>query len=258
MKQIPDIHATITQEIKETIAPMKVVFPAHYSELYNRVALSKEVHLKPEELVNSDMLDEKMMQHIITLSECTDEAINAIENEDKTLLNNILIKSKKLQEEVNELQKMIYEDALTKSYNRKWFEDKLLDEEKLKFRENGVIVMIDVNKFKVINDTYGHNIGDKVLIKISQMLKQVNEKVVRYGGDEFIIVFDDNLSLQQIEAKLKNLLQYFQKTHFRAANNDFKVSFSYGMASFANGASFEQTIEVADQFMYANKRATRE
>lgn len=258
MKQISDIHVDITNEVKEIISSHKIVFPAYYGEIYTQVANSKDIHLKPEELVNREMLDEKMVRHIITLSECTGEAISAMENEDKALLNTVLIKSKKLQDEINELQKIIYEDALTKSYNRKWFEDKLLDNDKLHFRGDGAIVMIDINKFKQINDTYGHNVGDKVLTRVAEKLRQADENVVRYGGDEFILIFDNTLTHKQIEDKLEALLVYFHKVNFKVADKEFKVDFSYGIASFTNGAKVEEITEEADRFMYIYKRASRE
>lgn len=173
---------------------VKSRFPSEYNRIYSEKARSHHVELKPNQIVTSEMLDEKMVRHLITLSKCTDDAIDAIEHEDKQTLKTLLLQTKALQEEIHELQKIVYEDSLTKSYNRKWFEDTICDSDRISIRESGTLVMADLNKFKQINDTYGHVVGDKVLIHIAFKLKESGGRVVRYGGDEFMIIFDAKVS----------------------------------------------------------------
>lgn len=246
-------HIDITNEVKESIQKLKVVFPAEYNRLYTEKARSHNIELKPMQVINSEMLDEKMVRHLITLSQCTDDAIRAIETEDKQLLKMVLEETKALQEEIHELQKIVYEDGLTKSYNRKWFEDTICNPDRVSVRGNGTIVMVDLNKFKNINDTYGHVVGDKVLIHIAFKLKESGGRVVRYGGDEFIIIFDEKVPLIQIKSKMESLLEYCNNIHFRIDQNEFKVNFSYGIASFNSGSDINAIIETADKAMYYNK-----
>jgi len=253
MKDLYHEHIDITKEVKESIGKQKVVFPAYYGKLYHDVATRHGVELKPDELLTREMLDEQMVRHVITLVDCTDQAIGAIENGNKDLLRIILLKTKHLQEEINELQKIVYEDSLTKSYNRKWFEDMVLDQDKFHVRGSGTIVMVDLNKFKDINDNYGHITGDKVLIHLALKLKESGGRVVRYGGDEFIVIFDAKFSSQQIEDKMENMLEYFQKINFKIEEHSFKISFAYGLASFREGANLNSVIEAADKAMYHNK-----
>lgn len=92
-------HIDITNEVKESIQKLKVVFPAEYNRLYTEKANAHHIELKPNQVISSEMLDEKMVRHLITLSQCTDDAIRAIETEDKALLNIILAETKALQEE---------------------------------------------------------------------------------------------------------------------------------------------------------------
>lgn len=257
MKDLYHEHIDITNEVKHSIEKHKVVFPAYYGKLYHNIAAQHGIELKPDELLTREMLDEQMVRHVITLSECTDEAIGAIESENKDLLRIILIKTKHLQEEINELQKIVYEDSLTKSYNRKWFEDTILGQDKFHVRGSGSIVMVDLNKFKEINDTYGHVIGDKVLVHLALKLKESGGRVVRYGGDEFIVIFDAKFSNQQIETKIEKVLEYFQKIHFKIEENSFKISFAYGMASFTQGSILNNVIEAADKAMYHNKNTPK-
>jgi len=253
VKDLYHEHIDITKEVKHSIEKQKVVFPAQYGKLYHDISHKHGIELKPTELLTREMLDEQMVRHVITLVDCTDQAIGAIEEENKDLLRMILLKTKQLQEEINELQKIVYEDSLTKSYNRKWFEDTILDQDKFNVRGGGTIVMVDLNKFKEINDNYGHVIGDKVLIHLALKLKESGGRVVRYGGDEFIVIFDEKFSTQQIEAKMEKLLEYFQKVQFKVEEHSFKIAFAYGMASFRQGSNLNSVIDTADKAMYHNK-----
>ncbi|MDD2837418.1 GGDEF domain-containing protein [Sulfuricurvum sp.] len=256
MKNLHEEHIEITREVKEAIKGIKVVFPAYYGKLYSEKAHLRDIELKPDELLTNEMLDEKIVRHIITLSNCADQAILAIETQDKMILQAVLSETRKLQEEIQELQKFVYEDSLTKSYNRKWFEDTVLEHDHITLRESGTIAMVDLNKFKEINDTYGHIVGDKVLIHIALKLKETGGRVVRYGGDEFLIIFDAGTSSRDIDLKLSKLLQYFDKIHFKVEKNSFKISFAYGIASFTRGADIPHVIEAADKAMYKHKKSS--
>lgn len=253
MKDLHQEHIDITDEVKQTIKSLKIVFPALYGKLYQEAAHARDIELKPNEFLTREMLDEKIVRHVITLAECADQAINAIETKNKTILASILLETKKLQKEIQELQKIVYEDSLTKSYNRKWFDDTVLDHDHLTLRENGTIVLIDLNKFKDINDTFGHVVGDKVLIHVTIKLKECGGRVVRYGGDEFIVIFDSNINSLQIKEKMESLLAYFDKIHFKVEDQSFKISFSYGIAPFTRGADAASVIEAADKSMYKHK-----
>lgn len=253
MRNLVEEHSRITDEVKKIIEPIKIVFPAQYSKIYSEIAHSHEINLQPDQVLNREMLDEKMVRHITTLSECTSDAIHAMRNKDEALLNEILLKTQQLQEEIQELRKIIYEDSLTQSYNRKWFEDELLDISKLRLRDSGTLVMIDLNKFKEINDAYGHVVGDKVLALVATKLRETGGRVVRYGGDEFIIVFDKTLSHVQIKTKIESILNYFRKVNLKVGEYSFKIDFAFGMSSFSNDAEVLAVIESADKEMYSNK-----
>lgn len=253
MKDLYHEHIDITNEVKHTIEKMKIVFPSQYGRLYTELAHAHEIELKPNELLSREMLDDKMVRHIITLGDCADRAIIAIETENKSSLETVLAETEKLREEIYELQQMVYEDSLTKSYNRKWFEDNVLENDKLLLNVSGTIVMIDINKFKEVNDTYGHVVGDKVLVYVAAKLKEGGGRVVRYGGDEFIIIFDAQITSADIREKMEKLLSYFEKIHFTVEEHSFKISFSYGMASFTRGSEIVKVLESADKAMYQQK-----
>jgi len=253
MSNLHQKHIKITHDVQQIIQNLDVVFPSYYGKLYHDLADQQGIELKPDELLIPEMLDEKMVRHVITLAECTNDAIAAITQEDKFFLQTILEKTKQLQDEIEELQTIIYEDGLTKSFNRRWFEDKVLDESRIKIRQSGVIAMIDLNKFKEINDTYGHIVGDKVLILLANKLSEMGGRVVRYGGDEFIIIFDSSITPSVVDFKLKNLSQHFDKKFIRSGEHQFKINFAYGMAPFSIGADVSTIIAMADKAMYQNK-----
>lgn len=130
-----------------------------------------------------------------------------------------------------------------------------MEANKLSLRDSGTIVIIDLNHFKTINDTYGHIIGDKVLVHVTLKLKESGGRVVRYGGDEFLVIFDISITEEQIRGKIENVLNYFQKVHFKVETNNFKISFAYGLAQFDQGSILNDVLDTADKAMYRNKHS---
>lgn len=255
MKDIQNQHIIITKNVKDKIQSLKIVLPSHYAKIYGEESRLYKIELHPDELLDSNMLSEKFVHHVVSLASCTERAIEAIETEDKTTLKSVLEETKALRNEIDGLRKIVYEDVLTKSYNRKWFEDLYLDSDKLTIREDGVLVLIDLNKFKYINDTFGHNVGDKVLTHIAQKLKEIKGHVVRYGGDEFLVIFSASESPSSITKKIDAMIQKCNKTSFKADQQSFKVSFAYGITPFKQGSLLSEIIDTADKEMYAHKRS---
>lgn len=254
MIDIHEEHEQITAIVKQSIESMRVVFPSTYGKIYSDIARNRDIELNPDEILTSEMMDERIVRHVVTLSTCTDQAIVAIEKKDKHSLQAILVETKALRDEIQELRKVVYEDSLTKSFNRKWFDDTYLGSDKLLLREEGTIVIVDLNDFKGINDSYGHNIGDKVLLHIAIKLKESGGRVVRYGGDEFLVIFDSAVPQVEIRSKLDNILAYFRKISFKVNEHNFKISFAYGMAQFKQGSTLETVIDTADKAMYLHKK----
>lgn len=257
MKDLHQIHIDITNEVKHTIQDIRIVFPAQYGKLYTELAHQYNIELTPEELVTREMLDEKMVRHVISLYEFADQALEAMETNNMVKLQDVIEETKKLKDEIQHLQEIIYEDPLTKSYNRKWLEDTFLKTGKGSFRKSGTLVVADLNRFKAINDTYGHVVGDKVLKHVALKLKESEGEIVRYGGDEFVILFTSSFSPKHIEAAMDKILHYFEKIAFKVEQGEFKIGFSYGMAAFASDALLENVIEKADHEMYRHKRGEK-
>lgn len=120
-----------------------------------------------------------------------------------------------------------------------------------------VMVMIDLDNFKKVNDTYGHIGGDKVLVSLGQLLQQSireTDFVGRYGGEEFMLVFSDADS-QVIAQKMTTILNAFHSIDFDIDGETFKCSFSAGLASSANYDKLDKLIAAADIALYQAKAA---
>lgn len=254
-----NIHRIITSATKQTISEMPIVFPVEYGKIYADIAKQNNMELRVENIFAKEMFDEKMIRHIVLICEFSDQALIAMKDNNTERLQEVILETQKLREEIYTLQKMVYEDPLTKSYNRKWFDDTyLVAQDNLHLRGEGTLVLIDLNRFKEINDTYGHLVGDKVLVYVALKLKESGGRVVRYGGDEFLLIFDHSQTLDDIDMKMKKMLSFWDKTSFKSEKHTFKITFSYGIAMFKTGSEVEEVISKADKAMYSHKSGRSE
>lgn len=255
MKDHYQLHVSITEEVKHIVDIHKVVFPAYYGRVYARVAKKHGAELLANEVLHKEMLDEKVVRHIVSLAGYADEAVEAMETKNQDKLEDIIKETKKLRDEIKELQGLVYEDSLTKCYNRKWFEDKFLKEDKVTLSKSGTMVFVDLNRLKRINDDYGHIVGDKVIKYLSMKLKEISSNVIRFGGDEFILIFKKEDKV--IEKKMQESYEFFKKTKFRADNIEFRATFAYGLCSFTKGNLLNEVMDEADRQMYKFKEGNR-
>ncbi|EFL0619311.1 diguanylate cyclase [Escherichia coli] len=153
-------------------------------------------------------------------------------------------------------------DVLTKLLNRR-FLPTIFKREIAHANRTGTplsVLIIDVDKFKEINDTWGHNTGDEILRKVSQAFYdnvRSSDYVFRYGGDEFIIVLteaSENETLRTAE----RIRSRVEKTKLKAANGeDIALSLSIGAAMFNGHPDYERLIQIADEALYIAKRRGR-
>ncbi len=154
-------------------------------------------------------------------------------------------------------------DGLTGLYNRKAF-DKRIAEGLETFNQGGdsfVMMMFDVDKFKWINDTFGHVAGDKILQKVAAALGKIFRKgefIARYGGDEFAVVIE-GMPETLAHKKIVRFKEQFSKLKFAShADGYIQVELSAGVASAAKGDSPDDFIHKADVAMYAVKKQGKE
>lgn len=121
------------------------------------------------------------------------------------------------------------------------------------------LVMVDLDHFKSINDTYGHVAGDQVILGISQLFShrlRSTDIVGRYGGEEFAIIMPKTTK-EQAAAVVERLRLGFEKIHFSVNQTRFSNTFSAGIASWLPGDEIETIRERADQALYCAKQQGR-
>lgn len=151
----------------------------------------------------------------------------------------------------------IYTDLLNKSYAESQLARTIVKAQKEKLPLT--IIVIDIDHFKSVNDTYGHMMGDQVILKLSKLLKDYvegNEKswVARIGGDEFLMVFCDR-HIEEIREFSANLSNIISKHVFKAKESKFSISVSMGVKAYCAEEDTPTTfLDHVDQLMYTCKK----
>ena len=172
---------------------------------------------------------------------------------------NVLSENKRLKKEkdsqflkVTDLTQDNFNDPLTGVYNRRYF-DLVLSKfikKAAKYNIKFSVLMLDIDHFKKFNDTYGHDVGDKVLKIVSSTVKEHirgNQDILfRYGGEEFIIISMDDLTGAITLAKKINSLEF--------KGSPEKITISIGIGSYKQG---EDVVKLADDNLYKAKEAGR-
>lgn len=163
---------------------------------------------------------------------------------------------------LNIQNRSIYTDYLTGLYNRKKL-DRYLRDKVYSSNENKSFsaISIDLNNFKAINDTFGHDIGDNALEIFGNLLKscvRTKDFVARYGGDEFFIVLDvsDKNDLESMVLRLKNCIKEYNNKH----STPYQLNFSMGYAvyDYNSQMTVEEFQRYIDMLMYEDKREGKE
>ena len=153
-------------------------------------------------------------------------------------------------------------DALTKTINRSYFEESFSDLVKsLSYGSSVSIAVVDLDKFKEINDEYGHLTGDQILQTFAKIVRKNTREtdlIIRYGGDEFIIIFS-NVKEHVIHEIFSVIQKEFNKAILLLNLRVKFVTFSYGIYSYnlenEDSINFlNDAIDLADKNMYLNKK----
>lgn len=164
-------------------------------------------------------------------------------------------KNTKRQEKI---KKMIYEDSLTKLYNRRFFYEHLKKHISYNIRYNKgfSVLFIDLDGFKLINDSLGHDMGDELLIRVAKKLKlclKESDVISRAGGDEFLILLHNTFIKEDINVSCKKILSLLEEP-ITVRTYNLHISASIGISSFPKDGSTSATlIKNADIAMYEAK-----
>ena len=167
---------------------------------------------------------------------------------------------KSIREVIEETQKKIYTDVLTGAYNRRYLSELLF----VRQRQSSVatqlgLVLLDLNRFKQINDEFGHEEGDRILTLTAEQLKSAvrqNDTVVRYGGDEFVVTLID-CTEEQVRQAIARMRRALSEIHYgNKQEQSIMADFGYAYTprlELTYGA-IEKLLRAADAAMYEEKK----
>ncbi|QSZ40753.1 diguanylate cyclase [Sulfurimonas aquatica] len=176
------------------------------------------------------------------------------------LLQSHVLGSLDLEEELFQSEDRNVHDPLTDAYNRYGAEDKFhfLTSRFKAYAEPFCLVMLDIDHFKKVNDTYGHHTGDEVLISISSLLKdsiRVNDSLVRFGGEEFFIFLSNTTLKSALKIAEKFRIAIKEKIH---SSKKLQITASFGVAEYEPNEDLNTLIKKADNLLYDAKASGRD
>lgn len=162
----------------------------------------------------------------------------------------------------HKLHEMAIKDSLTGLLNRAAFSEKTHEfiESAKDTDQKAVLLFLDLDDFKAVNDTWGHDVGDAVLIEAAMRLKSCvrgKDSIARLGGDEFTILIDEIDQIGKLEGIIDRIQVAFERP-FKVADHMEYVSISVGAAILPDdGLTAESLLKCADMDMYRSKRVNR-
>ncbi|MGC9386694.1 MAG: diguanylate cyclase [Hydrogenovibrio sp.] len=156
------------------------------------------------------------------------------------------------------LEKRAMHDPLTNAYNRDYFAQKIGAYEQVAQRQNRrlAFILFDIDHFKQVNDTFGHNVGDEVLVNLVKITKgqiRSDDILIRWGGEEFLVVIPVD-ALEQAEKVAETIRAEIEAYDFPVVGN---MTCSFGVCLHLSGDDFKTTVKCTDDQLYVAKKAGR-
>ncbi|NLV57578.1 MAG: GGDEF domain-containing protein [Clostridiales bacterium] len=181
------------------------------------------------------------------------------------MLKNSMIVEQTLKQELEKtvlmLQDLSLKDSLTGLYNRRYLHERF-EEMMKRYRRNGSIfsvIMCDIDMFKSINDQYGHECGDSVLIHVSDQLSancRESDVIARWGGEEFLLLLPDTdrEGAKVLAEKLRTVLA---GKEYKWNHHNLEVTMTFGVAQYSGAEDIQETIRKADMALLQGKNNGR-
>ena len=190
------------------------------------------------------------------------ETVQEKKSQDRRRIEKLSAKVSTLDQELQQVKQASMRDGLTDVFNRKAFDHFVQDliERNMVSKTPFSLLMVDIDNFKRINDTYGHPVGDRVLVAMAQKCTQFvrgEDMVARYGGEEFMIVLR-GASLRNATKKAKQICKEIAATRYALdgarSGQVLAVTVSIGVSAYRHGDRIDDITERADQSLYQAKR----
>jgi diguanylate cyclase len=206
----------------------------------------------------------KLQNELVTAAISIEKEMNTVTSKletGKSKVQELEEKITSLEDELNKTKIENMRDPLTGLLTRKSFTDEVVRIESSYVRINTqyAVVFFDLDHFKNINDTYGHECGDVVLSTFGKILNKSirdHDIVGRYGGEEFVAIIHFNLNRELLQF-LKRIKTIVIENSFLYKNQKIKVTFSAGVALRSSYDSYENTLQKADMLLYQAKENGR-
>lgn len=168
-----------------------------------------------------------------------------------------------LRAQAAELERLSNTDPLTRTFNRRYLMQQLEGEfsRAMRYGHQLGLIICDIDHFKLVNDKYGHQVGDGVLVEVAAILQEnrrAHDIVARYGGEEFCIVLPET-DLDAADSVAERYRAKIASHHFVVDANDLQVKMSFGVAGVPDSrpATMDDLIRYADIALYQAKEAGR-
>jgi diguanylate cyclase (GGDEF)-like protein len=181
---------------------------------------------------------------------------------EKEVVEQIKESTSVLMEQKEDSERRAITDQLTGCFNRRYFETRMDEELSLanRFKNKMCLIMLDIDHFKNVNDTYGHQAGDTVLAEVAETAKSClrgEDYLCRYGGEEFTVVMPETKTEEAHEVA-ERMRKLIEEHAFYGGNTLINITISLGIAEYPENAIIkEKLIEKADEALYAAKNAGR-
>ena len=162
-----------------------------------------------------------------------------------------------LRKSVQQTIEMAVKDPLTGLHNRRYFDNqfKTMFEKAVSSSEPLSVIICDIDHFKSVNDTYGHDVGDAVIKACAKLISnnvRGLDMACRYGGEEFVLVFP-NTGLEQSLVAAENLRNTINNCLFQYNKKNVPITVSIGIAEFTEEDDIESVFNRADKALYEAK-----
>jgi len=150
-------------------------------------------------------------------------------------------------------------DYLTRLSNRRDIFERMQKEEQHGVSTVYSVIICDIDHFKVVNDTYGHSVGDKVLIKVAELLRSAvgpDDSVARWGGEEFLLLLK-NTEGNKAYAIMERIRESIENESLPEGGDRISITMTFGICQFDGTESFDSCIVKADKALYRGKRSGR-
>ena len=210
--------------------------------------------------VNFKLAHKKLFTIAVALEENTELLSRDLKGHNESV-EELSKKVKKLEAELQEAKKESKEDFLTKLYNKRALDEfmELKEAEYKRYDHNYAVVMFDLDHFKKVNDTFGHEAGDAVLSAFAKILKKEARSVDivgRFGGEEFLALLS-NTDTEGGVIFAKKVISHVEKSRFMYRGKHIKVTASAGVSERKKHVSLQATINSADEYLYLAKNNGR-